>query len=388
MKFIFNLGRQSELSLAELYSLFGEQNVRPMTANLAVLESDDLPGNMEEIGGSYKVSGIPKIIDQKDWSRLSEIISEYVKSDKDLTKKITFGLSIYNKELPLKEIHKLGFQIKKKLLKDFGSSRYVENRDQELNSAQIINNKLHKGNNVEVNIISNKNEIWLTKTLFIQNISRYAARDFNRPFRDSRNGMLPPKLAQILINIAAGGQKSVVLDPFCGTGVILQEAMLMGNDVIGADLNPQMINFSIDNIKWLKTKFNIDQDITSEFMVGDAITTQWPHFDCVATETSLGAPLSKIPNSNSFNKIVENANNLIKGFLENLANQLSSGQRLCIAVPAWKVSSNGFRKLNVIDDLDDLGYNLIEFKGLNNKELIYLRPSQVVGRQLLALIRK
>ena len=388
MKFIFNLGRQSEISLVELYSIFGEQNLNPLSNNFAVLESDTTPDNMEKVGGSYKLSMDPIKLEVKDWDNISNIVSEYIKDGKDPSKKITFGLSIYNKDINPKEIHKIGFQIKKKLLKDIGSCRYVENKDKELNSAQIINNKLTKGNNAEINIIFDKNNIWIAKTIFIQNITRYAARDFNRPFRDTKNGMLPPKLAQIIINIATEAKNMTVLDPFCGTGVVLQEAILMGNNVIGSDLNPKMVDYSIGNIKWLKTRFKIDQSLKKEFLVGDAQIFKWPHFDTVATETNLGAPLTNIPDSLHFDKIVKDADVLIESFLKNLSNQLDSGKRICIAIPAWKLPNNSIKTLGVVDHLRDLGYNLIEFKGLNSQELIYLRPNQVVGRQLLALTRK
>ena len=388
MKFIFNLGRQSEISLAELYSLFDQQNLSLVGNKFALLESDDTPNNFDSIGGSYKVSMDPKIIELKDWSKISDIISEYIKSYKDLSKKITFGLSVYNKEINIKEIHKIGFKIKKQLLKDISSCRYVENRDKELNSAQIINNKLVKSNNIEVNIIINKDTIWLTRTIFIQNITRYSARDFNRPYRDSRNGMLPPKLAQILVNIATEGKNMTVLDPFCGTGVVLQEALLMDNNVIGSDFNPKMVDYSKQNIKWLKSRFKIKNDLQTEFLTADAVKTKWPNFDTIATETSLGAPLTKIPDQITFNKMFKDTNDLIESFLKNLSTQLIPGKRICIAIPAWRLPDNTIRSLSVIDHLNNLGYNLIEFKGLKSQELIYLRPNQVVGRQLLALTRK
>ncbi len=388
MQFIFNLGHQQDLSLAELYSVYGVQNITLLAPGFATLESDQLPNNLDLLGGTYKVSGFLKQINLGNWPNIIDDLSSYIKENKDLNEKIVFGLSFYHSNHKVKEIHKIGFQIKKTLLKDLPTVRYVANQELGLNSAQIINNKLLIKNNVEVNLIFDHNKIWLTKTLFVQNISKYSARDFNRPYRDPRNGMLPPKLAQIIVNIASLNNPKTILDPFCGTGVILQEALLMGNSVVGSDLNPRMVSFSQKNIAWLKSRFKINSKLNEEYMVGDATKIQWPYFDCVASETSLGAPLSNLPNQVQLAKIVKQSDVLVKSFLINLAQQAQPGCRICIAIPVWRLTDKQFKKLTIIDQIHNLGYNLIEFKDLNNQNLIYIRPNQVVGRQLLALTRK
>src|SRR4029078_6190467 len=99
-------------------------------------------------------------------------------------------------------------------------------------------------------------------------------RDREMSTRDAKVGMLPPKLAQIIINMAVGEMpeeakqsvcevppdqpipkdhlaKITLLDPFCGTGVILQEAALMGYKAYGSDLMPQMANYAQQNWAWL-----------------------------------------------------------------------------------------------------------------------------------------
>lgn len=61
-----------------------------------------------------------------------------------------------------------------------------------------------------------------------KDIDGYTVRDRGRPKRDARVGMLPPKLAQIIVNLAADQAEPTpshtILDPFRGTGVVLQEA--------------------------------------------------------------------------------------------------------------------------------------------------------------------
>src|SRR5690606_25237485 len=96
----------------------------------------------------------------------------------------------------------------------------------------------------------------VAESIGAQNITALAARDQGRPKRDAFVGMLPPKLAQMMINMAgpltADPTQDLVqpriLDPFCGTGVILQEAMLLRYGAYGTDLSEKMIRYSRDNL--------------------------------------------------------------------------------------------------------------------------------------------
>ena len=47
-----------------------------------------------------------------------------------------------------------------------------------------------------------------------------------------------PEIAKRMIERYATGSKTVILDPFMGSGGVLVEAMLHGNNSIGIDLNP------------------------------------------------------------------------------------------------------------------------------------------------------
>jgi tRNA G10 N-methylase Trm11 len=63
-------------------------------------------------------------------------------------------------------------------------------------------------------------------TIACQDIDAYTKRDTSKS-RDMVVGMMPPKLAQIMINLATEGRKEIIYDPFCGLGTILIEAANM-----------------------------------------------------------------------------------------------------------------------------------------------------------------
>jgi tRNA (guanine10-N2)-dimethyltransferase len=233
----------------------------------------------------------------------------------------------------------------------------------------------------------------------VQDINAYARRDQNRPKRDARVGMLPPKLAQTIVNLATGPidpkYGAVVLDPFCGTGVVLQEAALMGFDIYGTDIEPRMIEYTDQNLAWLQD--HLAQHITVHgqdkryyrLEVGDATEHAWtPPPSIVASETYLGRPLSSWPNADTLREIIGTCNVIIEKFLRNLAEQTQPGLRLCLAVPAWHAPNGKIHHLPLIDHLEKIGYNRYRFEHVRDADLVYYRPGQIVGRELLVITRK
>ena len=237
----------------------------------------------------------------------------------------------------------------------------------------------------------------LTQVTHVQDITAYAARDQQRPKRDARVGMLPPKLAQIIVNLATGGLKTedrgpnmnsvTVLDPFCGTGVILQEALLMGYSAYGSDLEPRMIEYTNENLRWLEETRDIHVDGATE--VADATNHNWREipFGAVAGETYLGRPFSSEPNPATLQQVMSDVHVIHKKFLQNLATQTKPGFRLCLAVPAW-MTRGGVKHLKTLDSLEELGYNRLSFVHADNQDLLYYRKDQIVARELLVLTRK
>jgi tRNA G10 N-methylase Trm11 len=227
----------------------------------------------------------------------------------------------------------------------------------------------------------------LAQTIVVQDIEAYAARDQARPARDARVGMLPPKLAQIMINLTNPSEEAVILDPFCGTGVVLQEALLMGYKGIGTDLEPRMVEYATRNLDWLANNHSLSPTLYS-LSQGDATDYNWPNnISAVVSEIYLGRPLGSIPNSEELHKIANDVNTIFKKFLSNLGPQIKPGTRLCLAVPSWK-TKNGFIHLPALDNLSNLGYNQLDFKSAKQSDLLYFREDQIVARQLIVLERK
>lgn len=378
------LGRQPEIGLAELKSVFGEKNVSGH-GKLAVINVDfeiDLK-SFERLGGTIKLAEVVS----DDWNKIINLLPT--------GGKVTIGLSTYNTDLTVKTITKIAKEIKK-IRKNV---RFVPNNKPDLSSATVFHNKLTtRSNRYEFILTEIDGEKILARTLYSQNINSYSSRDFDRPKRDAKVGMLPPKLAQIMVNLAVRDSENrytikpsnnkdnkaatvpVVLDPFCGTGVVLQEAALMGFNVYGTDIEERMIDFSITNLKWLSSRFHIN--FFDKLEVGDSESFEWQSvINFVVSEVYLGKPFLIEPTLTVLKANVKNCNSIVEGFIKNISQQVDQDVRMCIAVPAWFVDGKTYR-LPIIKKLRSFGF---EQQKISNKPLIYRRDDQIVGRELLVL---
>jgi len=280
MKYLAVLGRQPEISLAELKSLFFD--VKKISSALAVFESNTQP-DISRLGGTLKLA-----------KKIETTPLEYLKSLPE--GKITLGFSDYSKNASKETATLEALKLKKILKRQNRPVRVLENRDAILSTAASHHNQLaEKKNHVE--ILKHNKDYYVV--IGVQNITAYKNRDQLRPARDAKVGMLPPKLAQILINLCGPLRPgSIILDPFCGTGVLLQEALLMGFTPYGTDLSERMVDYSRRNLDWISKKLLTNQDTYAkiELCVGDAIDFEWQKkIDAVACETYLGPPMSTIP---------------------------------------------------------------------------------------------
>jgi len=387
------LGRQPALGVAELEGLFGAAAVQPFGPSAALLDVAPADVQFARLGGSTRLCKLLTPLPSTAWAGIRHYLLENIpKFARDLPEgKLTIGISLFGVGAHLKDLERMLLEAKKAVKASGRPVRIVPNKELELNSAQVLHNGLTKPGNWELVVVSDGKTAYLTQTVTVQDIEGYAARDQARPFRDARVGMLPPKLAQIIVNMASTGTQTAparLLDPFCGTGVVLQEAGLMGYDVYGSDLEPRMVEYSIGNLHWLREKFQVAGDAV-RIELGDATSHRWNQpIDVVAGETYLGAPLTTMPSPQNLRKIIDNTNAIHEKFLRNIAPQLQSGTRLCLAVPAWSVVKDAYVRLPVLDHLPELGYNAIKFVHAKKQELVYHRENQLVARELVVIVKE
>ena len=381
MKYLAVLGRLPEISLAELRALYTKAQV--ISPGLAVFSSNTEP-EIGRLGGSLKLA---RELDASPLDFLRGLPQG----------KITFGVSDYSKGASAASARKEAMRLKKILVRHGRSVRVLDNKSPVLSTATVLHNGLGKKERaVELLLV---NGAWYVG-VEVQDIEAYRRRDQARPARDAKVGMLPPKLAQILINLCGPLPLGTrVLDPFCGTGVVLQEALLMGYEAYGTDRNERMVEYSKKNLEWLTMS-------SGHFLVsiGDATSFTWEQpIGAVACETYLGPPMSQPPAELKLKAVKQECREIILGFLKNIAPQLEPGTPLCLAVPAWRRTSGGdekpkrgdiitatgerYSRLDLLDKIRDFGYNEVKYTS-SEKALLYYREGQVVAREIIVLRKR
>lgn len=397
------LGRQPAIGIGELEQLYGSESVRWFSDISALV--DDPGFDFEILGGTQKAGRVVAEL-HGNWRQASEqIVNAYSQAWSDHEGKITLGISAYGFDVATRDVQKTGLVLKSRLKKHGVSLRLIPNSEPALNTATSHHNKLGLSTSkVELIVVrAGGGRIIVAESVGAQNITALAQRDQGRPKRDAFVGMLPPKLARIMVNMAESrlaeddkpansdipnsNSPKILLDPFCGTGVVLQEALLLGYSVLGTDLSQKMVDYSVINLEWLSTKYRL-AGLTSDIQPGDAMTAHWPSpIDAVVTETYLGLPFSAPPSSDKLAEVRGNCDSIVTDFLKNLRPQIKPGTPVCLAVPAWRDIDGHFTHLPLIGELSRLGYAHIKLKNARPDQLLYYRENQVVARELLILAR-
>lgn len=391
------LGRQPELSVAELERIYGSSKTRWFSQQAATVSTDSFDFN--RLGGSQKAGRVELSLPGSSWRDLStKVIQHYSHKWRDTGHKITLGISVYGFEVDHRQVQHVGITIKKQLRSANVSLRLIPNADSAHNTAVSHHNKLGLSpNKIELLIVrADSGKVIVAESIGSQNITAIAARDQARPKTDTFVGMLPPKLARMMVNMAVGDLAPStpnpfrVLDPFCGTGVVLQESLLLGYAAYGSDLSDKMVDYSRQNLNWLQNKFQhtVQQPMDFYLETADAMTHRWQQSDtisAVVSETYLGQPFSAPPTADKLTEVRGNCNHIISRFLVNLRGQLTPGSPLALAVPAWRGTDGHITHLPLINQLESLGYRLLPLEQVRHEQLVYYRENQVVARQLLLL---
>lgn len=217
--YLYILGREKALCLAELESK--DKNIELITEHIAVSKK---LFDINNLGGTIKVGEIIA----NSVANVNELQKEIVNYSKgiNLETKFNYGISYYgNSKINFNQI---GIKLKKEL-KSLGlKPRFVMPAEGTiLNAASIKHNKIFPEGR-EFIVVQLKDKILLAIGKSFQDIDMYSKRDYEKPCRDRKVGMLPPKLSQIMINLANPDLKSIVYDPFCGSGGLLMESSFNG----------------------------------------------------------------------------------------------------------------------------------------------------------------
>lgn len=412
--YAFILGRKYLLSIAEICNLIKDRgriiDVRKDTLIVSFKTRLDSKLLLSQIGGTIKIAEVISEISLAQKNKLAETISHYLYNKfQGHDGKVNYGISLYSFTDKHEIILRKTLNLIKKNLTVLGlKSRFINHNFKNLESAAIKGEKLLiKGS--EIIAIQGTHRIFIAETQAIQDFENYSKRDYNRPARDPRLGMLPPKLAQIMINISGitplcenlEGNKTLY-DPFAGVGTILAEALLLGYNIMGSDINAEVLEKARKNLEWLRNEnFNPVQKI--KFFLKDATLLDKKDIpekiDLIVTESYLGPPVSTLPSPNQIKKTFHEIQELILKFFQSLSKLLNPGTPIVISLLVYKGKNQYFFIDQIIEKILQYGFEISspipkEIKTKFNipsplrESLIYDRPDQIVAREIWKFIKK
>ncbi|MDD3661572.1 MAG: DNA methyltransferase [Candidatus Dojkabacteria bacterium] len=227
-------------------------------------------------------------------------------------RRVLYAVSVFqpsiSKKDKIEKKMKLGMAIKKWLKEKGYRCRFVSKGSDPESSLVLLkeNDVIARGFELVLVTHPKRHEPLWGRTLSYQDYASFSKRDYDRPAVNKKKGMIPPKLARMMVNLAGKPEGSTVWDPFCGSGTILMEALLLKQRAVGSDIDPVSIEETKKNLEWTSNEFWISHRQYSVFR--HDITQGMPEeltFDCIVTEPYLGPVLRKSISINQLEQIID-----------------------------------------------------------------------------------
>lgn len=319
MEYIFIHGRDPEISKLELecylkargvnYTITGQSE----TATIMQIDEEDiLKINIDGLGGIIKIGRVIEI---------GEAINYFQ------DKRAYYGISNY--EANREQLNKFKGELRKHFKTARIKAKEKKARNHQFLQAQECLNLIKKG--IEIIIADNK----IAKTIAVYNFLEQKKRDECRPARKYPLA-ISIRLAKIMINLAGAVPGNTMLDPFCGIGTIMQEALVQGINAVGIDNSKENISAAEKNLRWLTANYKLP---TASYKLYNADARQSSSIakeqvDYIITEPYLGPFLRTIPYEKEALKIKCELLPLYKRVFEQFA--IIKPKRVVIIMPIFQ----------------------------------------------------
>jgi tRNA G10 N-methylase Trm11 len=350
--------------------------------------------------------------------RFGEIIDStegFLKDYRESDERVVFGLSLLgelNKEDRRKNDHflkKLANEIKRGIREGGTSVRFLIPRGStlELNAAQIVNNdilekgfelcilrkdnKRYKASSGNKGEEEDKKEIY-GKTIVIQDLEGYIERDMERPYSDIEMGVLPPKLARMMVNFCSL-KEGIIWDPFCGSGTVLMESGVLGYNFLGSDIDKKALKYTEENIKWLNSQGYLGNVVYETFQLDVTKPDQETikrlkntDISAIVCEPYMGPPQTTALLEDDADKLLTSVKALYDSLFEMLDEKIGvRGIKMVLIIPSYK-TYEGFKTFSIYDVISNR-WNLLNSEYSPSKDLKWGRKNSIITRNIYILER-
>ncbi len=387
---LFISGKNWRLSLAEITSYLKDREIKFevqfFSKEFFAVNVEESVGTfaIEDLGGTIKIgeakAKFPTLTvkeaflerNKKAQSQIaaslssSGIVDEMAKS----AEKVLFGVSVYCTEKTLRPLSGavqrfVGSSVKDELAGYGKKSKFMgfskDRRFAQLSHVEVLKKNLVE-NKSEVLLCIGREETWVATTVAVHNPFEFQKRDIYKP-NQRKIFAIPPRLARIMVNLCACKPRKVLLDPFCGVGTILQEALLERAKVVGLDVNPWCVKAAHENLEWIRREYSLED---AEFRVVQGNIERLTEkigqetVDCIVTEPDLGPALRQVPTGPYALKIIQKLEPLYFTFVQEAYRVLQKGGRLVLVTPYIITRSGQSVTMPIGEKLEDLGFRRIQ----------------------------
>lgn len=394
----FHLGTHPELGFAELSSRYPDQTFEMWDSTIARCKenfSEEFWAIQQTLGGCKEIS---------------REIGVYENQEQAFQAVVKFSLEF----LALKEKKKLHLGISgdvkredwmakiKGILKSKEKScRTVLAKKKQYNTAEIAHNRLCEQKGIHLWVLKGNQSWTVHSTVAVQDIRGFSERDYDKPKRSPKNGMLPPKLALMMLNLAHPAPR--ILDPFCGSGTVLLEGLKQRLIVDGSDISNDLVSDAHVNNDWFaelafrekgKIRAHDARKPFSSLVQGASTLASSKEsrkdlYDAIVTEGTLGPVYKMLPHKDEMRKNIKDLLELYKDFFAHVGESLSSDGKIVICFPRYQVKGpkEQLNQFSLWYQIKKQKWFVDNFK-TTGRPMIYSREHQIVQREVVMILKK
>jgi len=384
MKYLVDLGSDLELSLAELITVYPNLEIEVVGKNYVIAEAEnwDYKEAIHRLAGTRRIGEL--IFEGKNFEEFS--LSEKIDFNK-VPNKINYSINNFN--LNNENVKKFRKKVLKEI-KNQGIKAFLKKPSHKKENILSPSDFYKKNVDIELNLIKSKKMcVFLTKCVF--NHGMYEKRDKEMPVKRYSQA-ISIRLARIMINLSSAKKEETLLDPFCGVGTILTEAVLMGLKVIGTDISFDCVRDSRKNLEHItnkdRKKFNIIRS-DAKAIAQTFYENKLNKVAAVVSEPYMG-PLIKEPLT--FKEIMEIKKKLellYKEFFFSANKILKQYGRIVFITPVFIAQNKKKFHINMYSIIKDVDLKIVNplFGIIKNFEMpfYYKRPDHKIGREIWVL---
>ncbi|MBN2101863.1 MAG: methyltransferase domain-containing protein [Candidatus Aenigmarchaeota archaeon] len=348
-EYIFLLGKNRPLSVSEITMYYRHRNwnldLTMISENAALVKSDNIP-DANVLGGTIKIIKISEMFEKFD--------PYMIDVSKDVGRggeKAVFGMSVYGKSKSWLMKNKNEIQILQKNIKDILKKEGLKSRFINF-KGEVSPVHLSRKDIIDIVLFFRGDLLYVGSTCSFNNPLEFKKRDENKPVTVSTIG-IPIRLAKIMLNLAGVKENTRIMDPFCGTGIILQEAVLMDASIIGSDIDSKMVLSTKRNLNWVIEEYGLKRyNFTDSLFVSDASEISGlikEKVDAIVTEPYFGPALKKISSPKTAKHMLNKNIQLYDSIIKEFARVIKRDGYVCIVVPSYRTKTKNvhmnFRKI-------------------------------------------